>query len=166
VIKLSHPRSGSHSKLSAMRPRDDHLEIRSAGPDDAVLIAPLLAQLGYTWEPAAIAARFAGLTSAGDTVLLALRGGAAIGLATLHATPVLHRPTSVGRVTSLVVADGARGQGVGRALMAEAERILTARGCGLIEVTSNRTRTDAHAFYEKLGYVATSFRFAKTIKRR
>ena len=31
-----------------------------------------------------------------------------------------------------------------------------------LEVTSNRARTDAHAFYERLGYVATSFRFAKT----
>jgi GNAT superfamily N-acetyltransferase len=149
-----------------MKTHDDQLEIRSAGPEDAALIAPLLAQLGYSWEPAAIAARFGGLTSVGDTALLALRGGTAIGLATLHATPVLHRAASVGRVTSLIVSDSARGQGVGRALMVEAERILTARGCGLIEVTSNRTRTDAHAFYEKLGYVATSFRFAKTIERK
>ena len=149
-----------------MRPSADQVEIRHAGPDDAALIAPLLSQLGYPVEPAAVAARFAGLTNVGDAALLAIRGGDALGCATLHATPVLHRPASVGRITSLVVAEGARGQGIGRALMAEAERVLTERGCGLIEVTSNRTRTEAHAFYEKLGYVATSFRFAKTIERK
>ncbi len=146
-----------------MRPPDDRLEIRIARPEDAALIAPLLAQLGYPFDPATIAARFEGLTRAGDAALLAMRGDTAIGFASLHATPVLHRPSSVGRVTSLVVAEEARGQGVGRALMAEAERLLTARGCALIEVTSNRTRTEAHAFYERLGYTATSYRFAKTV---
>ena len=149
-----------------MKPPDEKLEVRRAGPEDAALIAPLLSQLGYPVEAATVAERFAGLTSVGDTALLAMRGAAAIGLATLHATPVLHRPASVGRVTSLVVAEDMRGQGVGRALMTEAERILTERGCGLIEVTSNRSRTEAHAFYEKLGYVATSFRFAKTVGRK
>ena len=139
------------------------VEIREAGPEDSALIAPLLSELGYPVDPRDVAHRFAGLTSAGDTALLAMRGAEAIGLATLHATPVLHRPAAVGRVTSLVVADAARGQGVGRALMAEAERILAARGCRLVEVTSNRSRTEAHAFYERLGYVATSFRFAKTV---
>ena len=142
------------------------VEIRKATPEDSALIAPLLSQLGYPVDPRDVADRFSGLTSAGDIALLAMRGGEAIGFATLHATPVLHRPAPVGRVTSLVVSDSVRGQGVGRALMAEAERFLIARGCHLIEVTSNRTRTEAHVFYEKLGYVATSFRFAKTPERR
>jgi hypothetical protein len=30
-------------------------------------------------------------------------------------------------------------------------------------VTSNKARTDAHAFYERLGYTATSVRFAKKV---
>ena len=146
-----------------MRPPDSPLHIRVAGPKDAALIAPLLTQLGHPADPAAIAERFAGLTSVGDVALLAMRGAEAIGFASLHATPVLHRASSVGRVTALVVAESARGQGVGRALMAEAERRLIARGCALIEVTSNRSRVEAHAFYERLGYIATSYRFAKSV---
>ena len=148
-----------------MKPSHDPVEIRKATAADSALIAPLLSQLGYPADPHDVADRFAGLTSSGDTALLAMRNGEAIGFASVHATPVLHRPAPVGRVTSLVVADGVRGQGVGRALMSEAERLLAERGCGLIEVTSNRSRTEAHAFYEKLGYVATSFRFAKTLER-
>jgi GNAT superfamily N-acetyltransferase len=52
---------------------------------------------------------------------------------------------------------------LGRALVAAAESELAARGCGLLEITSNSKRTDAHAFYESLGYERTSVRLAKTI---
>ncbi len=63
----------------------------------------------------------------------------------------------------MVVAEQARGQGVGSALVAEAEARLKAAGCGLIEVTSNAKRLRAHAFYERLGYDRTSHRFAKQL---
>lgn len=147
-----------------MRPPPAPLEIRFAGPADAGPLVPLLSQLGYPTDEATIAERLLRLTTEGDEALVAVRGEAILGLATVHATPVLHRPAPVGRVTALVVAEGARGQGVGRALMDAAERRLRGRGCVMVEVTSNRARTDAHAFYERLGYVATSFRFAKTLE--
>ncbi|HEY9227767.1 MAG TPA: GNAT family N-acetyltransferase, partial [Gemmatimonadaceae bacterium] len=56
-----------------------------------------------------------------------------------------------------------RGQGVGRALVAAAEQSLVSAGCGLIEITSNDRRVDAHAFYEHLGYARTSIRLAKSL---
>jgi ribosomal protein S18 acetylase RimI-like enzyme len=64
----------------------------------------------------------------------------------------------------LVVAEAARGAGIGAALVAEAETRLAARGCGLVEVTSNIKRLRAHGFYEKLGYERTSYRFAKLLQ--
>ena len=63
----------------------------------------------------------------------------------------------------MVVAEAERGRGIGAALVAEAERRLGARGCGLVEVTSNQKRLRAHAFYEKLGYERTSYRFFKPL---
>jgi hypothetical protein len=42
-----------------------------------------------------------------------------------------------------------------------AERLLKANGCQLVEVTSNLRRTDAHRFWERIGYERTSARFAK-----
>ena len=142
---------------------DSSLDIRDARPEDAPALAALVTELGYPVSGDTIAERMAALHTAGETVLVAARGGTPVGLLTVHVTPVLHRPTPVGRLTMLVVGERERGNGVGRALVAAAERILAARGCALVEVTSNRRRTDAHAFYERLGYDATSLRFGKSI---
>jgi len=86
-----------------------------------------------------------------------------LGVLTLHITPVLHRAGPVGRLTMLVVDESARGEGIGRALVTAAEAYFAERGCALVEVTSNKRRTDAHAFYERLGYQGTSERFAKPV---
>jgi hypothetical protein len=48
-------------------------------------------------------------------------------------------------------------------MVREAERLIAARGCGLVEVTSNNRRADAHRFWESNGYEKTSSRFAKDV---
>lgn len=47
--------------------------------------------------------------------------------------------------------------------MAAVERHLGDAGCGLIEITSNLRRSDAHRFYEGLGYERSSYRFGKSL---
>jgi GNAT superfamily N-acetyltransferase len=139
------------------------IEIRDARPADADALAPLLAELGYPTSPDVIAKRLDALSAISETVLVAADGTDLLGVITVHVTPVLHRPTYVGRITTLVVAERAHGRGVGRALVEAAERLLAKRGCALLEVTSNSKRTDAHAFYEHLGYEKTSVRFWKAL---
>jgi GNAT superfamily N-acetyltransferase len=139
------------------------IEIRDARPSDARALVPLLEELGYPAPAEVIAERLAELERINETVLVAADGDALRGVITVHVTPVLHRPTYVGRITSLVVAKDAHGRGIGRALVEAAERHLAKRGCALLEVTSNRKRTDAHAFYEHLGYELTSVRFWKSL---
>lgn len=140
----------------------EDLKVRDATPADLPQLVPLLDELGYPVGAEVLADRFARYSAKGEQALVAERDDEITGLLTLHVTPVLHRAGPVGRITNLVVAESAHGQGVGRALMDVAEERLWAEGCVLIEVTSNRKRTDAHAFYEKLGYENTSFRFVKT----
>ena len=145
----------------------NHLEVRNACAGDAPVLAALLGELGFPAPAESIATRLETILGASsEVVLVATRKGVLLGLATLHITPVLHRPRPVGRLTALVVAEQARGQGVGRALVKAAEQLFAVRGCGFVEVTSNRRLTDAHAFYEHLGYEATSLRFKKELPLR
>lgn len=102
------------------------------------------------------------MATAGEAPLVAERGGV-IGLLTWHVTPMLHRPAPVGRITMMVVAKNERRTGVGRALVETAAERCAARGCALIEVTSNVDLGPAHAFYRRLGFARSSYRFARPI---
>jgi GNAT superfamily N-acetyltransferase len=143
---------------------EPRLRIRNADAVDGEAIAPLIAGLGYEASADELADRIGRLSRAGEPVLVAKLGDALAGCLTWHVVPVLHRSKPVGRITLLVVAEGARRKGVGRALVEAAETRLRQRGCGLIEVTSNVKLRAAHAFYERLGFERTSHRFAKTLE--
>lgn len=140
--------------------------VRNAGAHDAAGLAALVEELGYPATTAEIAARLERMQRARESILVAERAGGLIGFVAVHVTPVLHRPTPVGRMTALVVAGSARGGGVGRALVAAAERLAAEAGCALMEVTSNAKREGAHAFYRRLGYEMTSHRFYRALADR
>ena len=146
-----------------LKASDTRIMIRAARAEDVPAIAALLGELGYPASPSVIGERLDAMLALGELVLIAIRDADALGVVTVHVTPVLHRPTPVGRITALVVTKRARGEGVGRALVDVAERLLAQRGCALIEVTSNQRRADAHAFYMRLGYEVTSLRFKKDL---
>ena len=146
------------------RPAPQDLRLRDATPHDAQVVADLLSELGYPSPVDVMADRLEAFIRSGEVAILALDDSRVLGLVTVHVTPVLHRPTCVGRITAMVVTENARGLQVGRALVEEAERRLAARGCALVEVTSNQSRTPAHAFYERLGYEKTSYRFKKSLQ--
>jgi ribosomal protein S18 acetylase RimI-like enzyme len=141
----------------------DALTIRSARLGDAQALAELVAELGFPASADVLVVRLQHLLDAGEGVLVAIDGSDIVGLLTFHVTPVLHRPTPVGRITMLIVTQVARGRGIGRALVERAEESLRARGCALVEITSNQRLTDAHAFYQRLGYEITSFRLRKPL---
>ena len=137
------------------------MTVRAAGPADSGALARLIGQLGFSASPDEVEERLATLGDA--DVLVAERDGEIAGCLTTSTMQVLHRPTPVGRVSMLVVDEAARGRGVGTALLRAAEQALAARGCALVEVTSNFHLTKAHAFYERCGFARTSVRFVREL---
>jgi len=147
-----------------LQPDGGPYTIRVATPTDAAELARLLTALGHPTTVERIHAFWHDWSVGGNLALVVDRGDAGLlGLATLHTMVVLHRPRPVARVTSLIVDEGVRGRGIGSALLAAAEERLRRNGCGLLEITSNIRRDDAHKFYEARGYARSSYRFVKML---
>ncbi|MBB4439101.1 MULTISPECIES: GNAT family N-acetyltransferase [Rhizobium] len=60
-----------------------------------------------------------------------------------------------GQIESVRVASDLRGSGLGAHFIEWAIAQCAERGCGLVQLTSDKTRGDAIRFYEKLGFVAS-----------
>lgn len=56
-----------------------------------------------------------------------------------------------------------RGQGIGAALMQDAETRARAAGCTLLQLTSHRQRGDAHRFYDRLGFTPSHIGYKKSL---
>ncbi len=57
------------------------------------------------------------------------------------------------QIEGVRVAPALRGQGVGHALIEHAIELAGARGCALVQLTTDRRRPEAVAFYERIGFV-------------
>ena len=139
------------------------LTIRDAAPTDAEAIAALLGQLGYPAEPGAVEARVERLNIVGDRVVVADHDGQVVGLAHLQVTPAIEYDRPAAKIAALAVDESHRGEGIGRALVEEVEREARARGCGLLYLTTAELRSDAHAFYDRIGLEHTGRRYGKRL---
>ena len=86
-------------------------------------------------------------------LVVAERNGELLGTLQLTFIPGLsRRGASRGLVEAVRVAASARGLGLGTTLMEWAVEESRARGCALVQLTSDKTRLDAHRFYTRLGF--------------
>jgi ribosomal protein S18 acetylase RimI-like enzyme len=60
-----------------------------------------------------------------------------------------------GQIESVRIARSVRGSGLGSRFIEWAIERSTERGCGLVQLTSDKTRPDSIRFYERLGFVAS-----------
>jgi ribosomal protein S18 acetylase RimI-like enzyme len=60
-----------------------------------------------------------------------------------------------GQIESVRIATGHRGEGLGRKMFEWAISECRSRGCGLVQLTSDKSRVDAYQFYESLGFKAS-----------
>jgi len=140
------------------------LVLRAAVAADGDDVAGLLGQLGYPCDHAEATARI--LAVAEDrrqALLVAVERGAVRGLLALHAMYSLARGADIVRITALVVDGQARGHGIGRLLLREAERLARAGGAERLEISSGSHRADAHAFYRGCGFAESGLRFVKPL---
>lgn len=143
---------------------------REATRDDVPAVVALLADdvLGRTRELADmdryLAAFDAMQSEGGNRLYVATENGAIIACYQLILMSGLSLSASRrAEIEAVRVAASHRGQGLGAALMQDAETRARAAGCALIQLTTNAARTDAHRFYQRLGFTPSHIGFKKPL---
>lgn len=100
------------------------------------------------------AAAFAEIEASRDNALfVAERGGAVVGTFQVTSIPgLVARGRRRGKIESVHVAPECRGMGIGKIMIAHALAFARTQDVGLIELSSNKSRLDAHRFYRNLGF--------------
>jgi GNAT superfamily N-acetyltransferase len=141
------------------------IEIRRAGRDDLGAIISLLADdlLGQRRELASdppadeYVAAFEAIDADPDQLLAVMvDGSVVVGTLQLTFIPGLARRGAVrAQIEGVRIASGRRGEQLGERFFEWAIAQCRARGCAFVQLTTDRTRTDAHRFYDRLGFEPT-----------
>jgi len=131
----------------------DGPRIRPVTREDAAAVAALSGQLGYPVAAEAIAARLERLLGRDDQLVLAAVAADGELAGWIHAAEQdLVEAERRCEILGLVVDGRRRRGGIGRGLVAEAERWAAGRGLRQMSVRSNVAREESHPFYEAQGY--------------
>ncbi|QDY77223.1 GNAT family N-acetyltransferase [Streptomyces qinzhouensis] len=141
--------------------------IRSATRDDIAAIVAMLADdpLGATRESpddlAPYRSAYERLQSDPNQLLVvADRDGEVVGTLQLTIIPGLSRKGSTRSIIEGVrIHSSERGHGLGARLVEWAVDESRRQGCQLVQLTSDSARTDAHRFYERLGFTGSHVGF-------
>jgi GNAT superfamily N-acetyltransferase len=138
---------------------------RAAAPDVPAIVNLLAAdQLGATRDgvrtPEDLARYQRAFRAIDDDpahiLMVAESDGEVVGTTQVSFIPGLARRGALrAQLEAVRVADAWRSRGLGTAMMAWAIAEARRRGCALVQLTSDKSRTSAHRFYERLGFVAS-----------
>ncbi|MEU5043646.1 GNAT family N-acetyltransferase [Streptomyces griseorubiginosus] len=143
------------------------LEIRPATADDVPAIVAMLADdpLGAEREsPGDLTPYLAAMerltSDPNQHLVVATREGRVVGTLQLTVVPGLSRRGATRSIIEGVrVHADERGSGLGTLLIEWAIEESRRQQCRLVQLTSDNTRTDAHRFYERLGFTASHVGF-------
>ncbi|MFD0279991.1 GNAT family N-acetyltransferase [Kitasatospora sp. NPDC127111] len=143
------------------------LTIRRATADDLPAIVAMLADdpLGATRESPDDLTPYRDAFARIDAdphqhLVVAERAGRTIGTLQLTVVPGLSRKGSTRTIIEAVrIHADERGSGLGTELIRWAIERSRELGADLVQLTSDATRTDAHRFYERLGFVGSHLGF-------
>lgn len=145
-------------------------EFRPARREDIAEVVALLADdmLGQAREQADISSYLAAYDAmqreAANHLIVGVAGGRVV--ACYQITFISGLSLSASRraqIEGVRIAAHLRGQGMGEALIRDAESRARAAGCTLLQFTTNRARTDAHRFYDRLGFTPSHIGYKKSL---
>ena len=100
----------------------------------------------------------------GHSLHVAEYEGRVVGTFILSLLPGLtNHGAMIAQLRSVQVAAAERSRGIGRLMVAAAEQLALEAGAGVLELTSNLRRIDAHRFYEREGYARSHAGFKKRL---
>jgi GNAT superfamily N-acetyltransferase len=155
---------------------DGGLTVRQARAADLPALVGLIAEDSVSagrgdavGDLAPYAAAFAAIDADPAHLLVCLddADGRTVGTLQLSVLPNLgRRGTRRAQLESVHVDARWRGRGYGAALVGWTVEEAQRRGCGLVQLTSDGSRTQAHRFYERLGFTASHVGFKQDLTSR
>jgi len=141
-----------------------YVRIRAAAVSDAAALAQLMCELGYETTSAEMRRRLKLIhRDARIRTFVAEVDNRVCGvIGTVTHMSHEHNDLS-GKIIALVISQKQRRSGVGRALIATAEKDFAKRKVTRVTLTTRFERKEAHQFYKAIGYSQTGFRFAKNL---
>ena len=128
---------------------DDPLGAQRESPDDLTPYLPALERLRR--DP-------------NQHLMVAEREGRVVGTLQLTVIPGLSRKGATRSIIEAVrIHADERGSGLGTQFIEWAVEESRRQGCQLVQLTSDASRTDAHRFYERLGFTASHVGFKLTL---
>jgi GNAT superfamily N-acetyltransferase len=133
------------------------MNVRSAEPRDFEAVTVLLEALGRREVTDETRDRCREIYAAqlsdpsADHVVAENDDGEIVGFCSLHFRKRLNYTTPEAWVPDLIVRDGQRRTGIGKALLDHAERRAIERGCWALSLESAHQRVEAHRFYGAFG---------------
>ena len=143
------------------------LTVRVAEVNDAAALAQLICELGYETTESEMQMRLERIANDDRyRTFVAVHDGEVCGMiGTLTSLSYEHNDLG-GRILALVTLRTMRRHGIGRALIASAEKDFAQRGIRRIALNTRLAREDAQKFYESLGYKRNGWRFVKQLSVR
>lgn len=130
---------------------DDELGARRESLDDVALRGYLEAFEEIASDPS-------------ELLCVAQLGAEVVGTLQLSFIPGLSRGGAIRcQIEAVRVSSAHRRQRIGEALIEWAVGECRARGCSLVQLTTDKRRLDAHRFYERLGFAASHVGFKREL---
>jgi ribosomal protein S18 acetylase RimI-like enzyme len=144
--------------------RDIGCWIRNAELNDTPELAVLMCELGYETRRTEMETRLKLiLSNPAYKTFVAIMDGCVCGMIGTLTYPSYEHNDASGRIVALVTSGTLRRRGIGRALIATAEKDFAQKGIRRVALDTRLTREGAHKFYESLGYERNGWRFVKQL---